>query len=53
MFRHPIAIQAIDIDHMGHVSTMPSTWIRMQDAVIDYWRSVARPTRSRRTCGSR
>ncbi len=42
MFRHPIAIDAADIDHMGHVNNaVYLTWV--QDAVIDYWRSVAPP----------
>ncbi len=40
MFRHPIAIEPADIDHMGHVNN--SVYLRwVQDAVIDYWRSVA------------
>ena len=42
MFRHPIAIEAADIDHMGHVNN--SVYLKwVQDAVIDYWRSVAPP----------
>jgi acyl-CoA thioester hydrolase len=42
MFRHPIAIQPADIDHMGHVNnSVYLNWV--QDAVIDYWRSVAPP----------
>jgi acyl-CoA thioester hydrolase len=41
-FRHPVAIQPDDIDHMGHVNNaVYLTWV--QDAVIDYWRSVAPP----------
>jgi len=40
MFRHPIAIEPADIDHMGHVNNaVYLKWV--QDAVIDYWRSVA------------
>ena len=40
MFRHPIAIDQSDIDHMGHVNNaVYLKWV--QDAVIDYWRSVA------------
>jgi acyl-CoA thioester hydrolase len=40
MFRHPVAIQPADIDHMGHVNNaVYLTWV--QEAVIDYWRSVA------------
>jgi acyl-CoA thioester hydrolase len=42
MFRHSVAIQPDDIDHMGHVNNaVYLTWV--QDAVIDYWRSVAPP----------
>jgi acyl-CoA thioester hydrolase len=42
MFRHPVAIQPADIDHMGHVNNaVYLKWV--QDAVIDYWRSVAPP----------
>jgi len=42
MFRHPIAIHADDIDHMGHVNN--SVYLKWaQDAVVDYWRSVATP----------
>jgi len=41
-FRHPIAIDPADIDHMGHVNN--SVYLKwVQDAVIDYWRSVAPP----------
>ena len=41
-FRHPIAIEPADIDHMGHVNN--SVYLKwVQDAVIDYWRSVAPP----------
>jgi acyl-CoA thioester hydrolase len=40
MFRHPVAIQPADIDHMGHVNNaVYLKWV--QEAVIDYWRSVA------------
>ena len=42
MFRHPIAIEPADIDHMGHVNN--SVYLKwVQDAVIDYWQSVAPP----------
>lgn len=41
-FRHPIAIEPADIDHMGHVNN--SVYLKwVQDAVIDYWQSVAPP----------
>ena len=40
MFRHQIAIEPTDIDHMGHVNNaVYLKWV--QDAVVDYWRSVA------------
>ena len=42
MFRHAIAIHPADIDHMGHVNN--SVYLKwVQDAVVDYWRSVAPP----------
>jgi acyl-CoA thioester hydrolase len=42
MFRYPVAIQPDDIDHMGHVNNaVYLKWV--QDAVVDYWRSVAPP----------
>ena len=42
MFRHPIAIVPADIDQMGHVNNaVYLKWV--QDAVVDYWRSVAPP----------
>jgi acyl-CoA thioester hydrolase len=42
MFRHPVAIEPADIDHMGHVNNaVYLKWV--QDAVVDYWRSVAPP----------
>ena len=42
MFRHPVAILPDDIDHMGHVNN--SVYLKwVQDAVVDYWRSVAPP----------
>jgi len=42
MFRHPIAIVPSDIDQMGHVNNaVYLKWV--QDAVVDYWRSVAPP----------
>src|SRR5438105_15818185 len=41
-FEHPIAIEPADIDHMGHVNNaVYLKWV--QDAVVDYWRSVAPP----------
>ena len=41
-FRHAIAIEPSDIDHMGHVNNaVYLKWV--QDAVVDYWRSVAPP----------
>lgn len=40
MFRHAVAIDPDDIDHMGHVNN--SVYLRwVQDAVVDYWQSVA------------
>jgi acyl-CoA thioester hydrolase len=42
MFRHTVAIDPADIDHMGHVNNAAYLkWV--QDAVVDYWRSVAPP----------
>lgn len=42
MFRHPVAIRPDDIDHMGHVNNaVYLKWV--QEAVVDYWRSVAPP----------
>jgi len=42
MFRHPVAILPDDIDHMGHVNNaVYLKWV--QEAVIDYWSSVAPP----------
>jgi acyl-CoA thioester hydrolase len=42
MFRHEIAIEPSDIDHMGHVNN--SVYLKwVQEAVVDYWRSVAPP----------
>jgi acyl-CoA thioester hydrolase len=42
MFRHPIAIEPANIDHMGHVNNaVYLQWV--QEAVIDYWNSVAPP----------
>ena len=42
MFRFPVAISSGDIDHMGHVNN--SVYLRwVQDAVVDYWRTVAPP----------
>jgi acyl-CoA thioester hydrolase len=41
-FRHPIAIDPDDIDHMGHVNNaVYLKWV--QEAVVDYWNSVAPP----------
>ena len=41
-FQHPIAIEQADIDHMGHVNNaVYLKWV--QEAVIDYWSSVAPP----------
>ena len=41
-FRHQVAIEPADIDHMGHVNNaVYLKWV--QDAVVDYWRSVAPP----------
>jgi acyl-CoA thioester hydrolase len=40
MFRHSVAIDPSDIDEMGHVNNaVYLKWV--QEAVIDYWRSVA------------
>ena len=42
MFRHPVAIDPGDIDHMGHVNN--ATYLKwVQEAVVDYWQSVAPP----------
>ena len=42
VFRHPVAIEAADIDHMGHVNNaVYLKWV--QEAVVDYWRSIAPP----------
>ncbi len=41
-FSHPVAIEPSDIDHMGHVNNVVYLkWV--QDAVVDYWNSVAPP----------
>jgi len=41
-FLYPVAITPADIDHMGHVNN--SVYLKwVQDAVVDYWRSVAPP----------
>jgi acyl-CoA thioester hydrolase len=41
-FQFPIGIRPADIDHMGHVNN--SVYLKwVQDAVIDYWQSVAPP----------
>jgi acyl-CoA thioester hydrolase len=40
MFRHAIAIDQSDIDHMGHVNNnVYLKWV--QDAVVDYWERAA------------
>ena len=40
MYRHAIGIDPADIDHMGHVNN--SVYLKwVQDAVVDYWQSVA------------
>ena len=42
VFRHPVAIEPADIDHMGHVNNaVHLKWV--QEAVVDYWRSIAPP----------
>jgi acyl-CoA thioester hydrolase len=42
MFRHPVSIDPADIDHMGHVNNaVYLKWV--QEAVVDYWQSVAPP----------
>lgn len=42
MFRHSVAITSEDIDHMGHVNNaVYLKWV--QEAVIDYWHSIAPP----------
>ena len=42
MFRYIVAIDPADIDHMGHVNNAAYLkWV--QDAVVDYWSSVAPP----------
>ena len=42
MFRHSVAIDPADIDHMGHVNN--SVYLKwVQEAVIDYWQTVAPP----------
>ena len=41
-FRHPIAIEPADIDPMGHVNNaVYLKWV--QEAVVDYWQSIAPP----------
>jgi acyl-CoA thioester hydrolase len=40
MFRHPVTINAADIDFMGHVNN--AVYLRwVQDAVVRYWETVA------------
>jgi acyl-CoA thioester hydrolase len=42
MFRHPVAIDPADNDHLGHVNNaVYLQWV--QEAVVDYWSSVAPP----------
>ena len=41
-YHHPIGILPGDIDHMGHVNN--SVYLKwVQEAVIDYWESLAPP----------
>jgi len=40
MYRHAIAIEPADIDHMGHVNN--AVYLRwVQEAVVRYWEAVA------------
>ena len=40
MFRHQIAIDSADIDHMGHVNNaVYLKWV--QESVVAYWEKVA------------
>ena len=40
MYRHPITIEPVDIDHMGHVNN--AVYLRwVQEAVVRYWEAVA------------
>ncbi|WP_166042585.1 thioesterase family protein [Sphingosinicella sp. YJ22] len=40
MFRHPIAIDSADIDHMGHVNNaVYLKWV--QESVVAYWEKAA------------
>src|SRR3954468_14421458 len=42
MYRYAVAIAPADTDQMGHVNnSVYLNWV--QDAVVDYWRSVAPP----------
>jgi acyl-CoA thioester hydrolase len=42
MYKFSVAINADDIDHMGHVNN--SVYLKwVQDAVIEYWQKVAPP----------
>ena len=42
MFRHAVAIDPADIDHMGHVNN--SVYLKwVQEAVVRYWESLAPP----------
>jgi acyl-CoA thioester hydrolase len=42
MFRYSVLIDPADIDHMGHVNNAAYLkWV--QEAVVDYWSSVAPP----------
>ena len=42
MFRHAIAIDPADIDHMGHVNN--SVYLKwVQEAVVEFWEKVAPP----------
>ncbi len=40
MYEHPITVEPVDIDHMGHVNN--AVYLRwVQDAVTRYWQAVA------------
>jgi acyl-CoA thioester hydrolase len=41
-YNYRVAIDPADIDHMGHVNN--SVYLKwVQDAVVDYWRTIAPP----------
>jgi acyl-CoA thioester hydrolase len=51
-YRHPIGIDAADIDFMGHVNNAAYLkWV--QEAVVGHWQKLAPAKRSQSTCGSR